>query len=48
MLLDVVVPRSLAATESFAAGQPLVLRSPADPAAQAYVNLAAILVQRFE
>jgi ATPases involved in chromosome partitioning len=48
MVFDVVVPRTSAASEAFAAGQPVVLRSPADPAAQAYVNLATILAERFE
>ncbi|MGQ0538671.1 MAG: ParA family protein [Gemmatimonadaceae bacterium] len=47
MVFDITVPRSEAATEAFAAGQPVVLRSPADPAAQAYVNLATLLVERF-
>ena len=48
MVFDVVVPRTSAASEAFAAGQPVVLRSPADPAAQAYVNLATVLAERFE
>jgi len=48
MVFDVVVPRSAAASEAFAAGQPVVLRTPADPASQAYVDLAAALVERFE
>ncbi|HEU4640842.1 MAG TPA: ParA family protein [Gemmatimonadaceae bacterium] len=48
MVFDIVVPRSGAASEAFAAGQPVVLRTPADPAAQAYVNLATVLSQRFE
>jgi chromosome partitioning protein len=48
MVFDVVVPRSAAASEAFAAGQPVVLRTPSDPAAQAYVNLATILTQRFD
>ena len=47
LVFDVVIPRSVAATEAFAAGQPVVLRSPGDPAAQAYVNLATLLVERF-
>jgi chromosome partitioning protein len=47
MVFDLVIPRSLAATEAFAAGQPVVLRTPADPASQAYVNLATLLVERF-
>ncbi len=48
MVFDMVVPRTSATSEAFAAGQPVVLRSPADPAAQAYVNLATVLAERFE
>ncbi len=47
LVFDVVVPRSPAAMDAFAAGQPVVLRDPSDPAAQAYVNLATILSERF-
>jgi chromosome partitioning protein len=47
MVFDVCVPRSYAAVDAFAAGQPVVLRTPADPASQAYVNLATLLVERF-
>lgn len=47
MLFDVVVPRSVAASEAFAAGQPVVLRKPSDPASQAYINLATLLAERF-
>ena len=47
LVFDLVIPRSAAASEAFAAGQPVVLRSPADPAAQAYVNLATELAARF-
>jgi chromosome partitioning protein len=47
LVFDLVIPRSVAATEAFAAGQPVVLRTPGDPAAQAYVNLATLLVERF-
>jgi chromosome partitioning protein len=46
MVLDVVVPRSAAVADAFAAGQPVVLRDPADVAAQAYVNLATKLAER--
>lgn len=46
MLFDVTVPRTVAAVDAFAAGQPVVLRTPSDPAAQAYVNLATILSER--
>jgi chromosome partitioning protein len=47
LVLDVVVPRSVAVADAFAAGQPVVLRDPADPAAQAYVNIATLLAERF-
>lgn len=47
ILFDQPVPRTFAAADAFAAGQPVVLRDPADPAAQAYVNLATILADRF-
>lgn len=46
LMLDIVVPRSPALAEAFAAGQPAVVRSPADPASQAYVNLATRLAER--
>ena len=46
LMLDIVVPRSHAVAEAFAAGQPAVVRSPADPASQAYVNLATRLAER--
>jgi chromosome partitioning protein len=46
LMLDIVVPRSPAIAEAFAAGQPAVVRSPADPASQAYVNLATRLAER--
>jgi chromosome partitioning protein len=46
MVFDVVVPRTEAALEAFSAGQPVVLRTPSDPAAQAYVNLATLLAER--
>jgi chromosome partitioning protein len=48
MVFDVVIPRTPASTEAFAAGQPVVLREPSDAAAQAYVNLATTLAERFE
>lgn len=47
LMLDIVVPRSAAVAEAFAAGQPAVVRTPADPASQAYVNLATRLAERF-
>ena len=46
LMIDLVVPRSSAVAEAFAAGQPAVVRSPADPASQAYVNLATRLAER--
>jgi chromosome partitioning protein len=41
------IPRSLAASDAFAAGHPVVTRTPADPASQAYVNIATMLAERF-
>ena len=35
-----------ATADAFAAGQPVVVRNPADPASQAYVNLATLLADR--
>ena len=43
LLFDVVIPRTIASIEAFAAGQPVVLRSPDDPAALAYIRLADLL-----
>jgi chromosome partitioning protein len=47
VVFPIVIPRTIATADAFAAGQPVVLRSPADPAAQAYVNLAMQLADRF-
>jgi chromosome partitioning protein len=47
IVIDTVIPRTIATADAFAAGQPVVLRTPADPASQAYVNLATQLVERF-
>ena len=47
LIIDVVVPRSAAVADAFAAGQPVVLRDQSDPASQAYVNLATKLAERF-
>lgn len=47
MVLDVIIPRTVAVADAFAAGQPVVIRDPADPASQAYVNLATRLAERF-
>ncbi len=46
MLFNLSIPRTVAAVDAFAAGQPVVLRTPSDAAAQAYVNLATILAER--
>jgi len=48
LVFDIVVPRTLAEIDAFAAGQPLVLRAPEDPAAQAYTTLAARLAARLQ
>lgn len=47
IVFPMVIPRTIATTDAFAAGQPVVLRSPADAASQAYVNLATHLADRF-
>ena len=43
LLFDVAIPRTMASIDAFAAGQPLVLRSPDDLAAQSYTTLADLL-----
>jgi len=43
LLFDDFIPRTMASIDAFAAGQPVVLRSPQDAAAQAYERLAALL-----
>lgn len=48
LVLDMVVPRTAASVDAFAAGQPLVLRSPDDPGAQAYRALADQLAGKLE
>jgi chromosome partitioning protein len=40
LLLETVIPRSVAVAEAFGAGQPLVVRTPDDPAARAYAEVA--------
>jgi chromosome partitioning protein len=40
LVLDMVVPRTPAAVDAFAAGQPVVLRAPDDAASKAYKQLA--------
>ncbi|MFO0096334.1 MAG: ParA family protein [Gemmatimonadaceae bacterium] len=47
LVFDAPVPRTSATADAFAAGQPVVLRAPADPASQAYVKLATLLAERF-
>jgi chromosome partitioning protein len=47
MVFDLVIPRSAAVSEAFAAGQPAVLRAPSDPGSRAYIHLAALLAERF-
>jgi chromosome partitioning protein len=46
LLFEVAIPRTMASIDAFAAGQPVVLRSPEDPAALAYVRLAEQLDPR--
>ena len=46
IVFDVVIPRTPLTADAFAAGQPVVVRNPADAAAQAYVNLATLLADR--
>jgi chromosome partitioning protein len=46
LLFDVAIPRTMASIDAFAAGQPVVLRSPGDGAALAYLRLAEILDPR--
>ena len=46
LVLDIAVPRTPASVDAFAAGQPVVLRAPDDPAAKAYRALAEHLAGR--
>ena len=43
LLFDVEIPRTMASIDAFAAGQPVILQSPDDPAALAYSRLAELL-----
>ena len=43
LVFDVIIPRTMASIDAFAAGQPIILRSPDDPAAKAYQRLAELL-----
>ena len=47
LVFETPVPRTPATADAFAAGQPVVLRAPADAASQAYVNIAMRLAERF-
>ena len=46
LLFDIAIPRTMASIDAFAAGQPVVLRSPGDGAALAYLRLAELLDPR--
>lgn len=48
LVLDIAVPRTAASVEAYAAGQPVVLRSPTDPAAKAYLELAEQMASRWQ
>jgi len=48
LVFDISIPRTLATTDAFAAGQPVVYRTPDDPAAQAYLALADYLKEQFD
>lgn len=47
IVFDQTIPRSMPCVDAFAAGVPVVLRTPDDPAALAYMNLAAQLAEHF-
>lgn len=46
LVFETRIPRTPATSDAFAAGQPVVLRAPADAASQAYVNVATLLAER--
>jgi chromosome partitioning protein len=46
IVFNQTIPRTIAAADAFAAGHPVVTRTPADAASQAYVNVATILAER--
>jgi len=48
LLFDVAIPRTMASIDAFAAGQPVILRSPDDPAARAYTRLAELLDSKLQ
>ena len=47
MLFDKAIPRTMGTNDAFAAGQPVLLRSPHDPASRAYAAVAAELLERY-
>jgi chromosome partitioning protein len=48
LLFDIAIPRTMASIDAFAAGQPVILRSPDDPAARAYTRLAELLDSKLQ
>jgi chromosome partitioning protein len=46
MVFETMVPRAQSLAEAFSAGQPIVLRDPADPASRAYIALAEELMEK--
>ncbi|MFN2400501.1 MAG: ParA family protein [Gemmatimonadaceae bacterium] len=48
MVFQTMIPRSIAAADSFAAGLPVVLRAPTDPASIAYSRLATLLAESYQ
>ena len=48
MVFETTIPRTAAAADGFAAGQPVVLRDPSDAASIAYMQVAQLLAERFE
>ena len=48
LVFDVAVPRTMAAVDAVAAGQPVVLRAPNDAASRAYTTLADELAPRLQ
>lgn len=48
VVFDTPVPRTAATADAFAAGEPVVVRAPADAASQAYVNVATRLAERLK
>lgn len=48
LVFDIAVPRTVASIDAVAAGQPVVLRAPNDPASRAYMSLAEQLAPRLQ